>query len=172
MARRVSEAALTDAVLRDLRRLFLSARGRFFTRPKPPEPAIVVDLTVDEVERLLGEEHFAPNWDLSFAYFGEVCNLRRVEYVADHPLGYRWWQVHVRGYHHPDGIELTAHFETNPSESPDAHVDRVGIDVPRGLKSLRDVLEAHNVPYESIDPTGSPSSSEDERPASSESAVR
>jgi hypothetical protein len=87
---------------------------------------------------------------VSFAYFGEGCNLRRVEYVADHP-GYEWWQVHVRGYHHPEGLELTAHFETDPSESPDAHVDRVGIDVDRGLEELESVLEASDVAYRSLE---------------------
>ncbi|MCU4742909.1 hypothetical protein OB955_18745 [Halobacteria archaeon AArc-m2/3/4] len=150
MPRRVSKANITDAVLRDLRRLFISARGRFFTRPKPPEDALIVALEADEMESVLGSEHFAPNWDMSFAYFGEVLNLRRVEYQSDHPLGYRWWQVHVRGYHHPSGLELTAHFETDPSESPDAHVDRVGIDIDRGLEELRDVLEENDVAYEAV----------------------
>ncbi|WP_293030801.1 hypothetical protein [Natronococcus sp.] len=151
MPRRLSRANLTDTFLRDCRRLFLAARGRFFTRPKPLEPALLVSLSSSEVERLLGEHHFAPNWDMSFAYFGEVCNLRRVEYVADHPSGYEWWQVHVRGYHHPEGVELTAHFETDPSESPDAHVDRVGIDVDRGLEELESVLEASDVAYRSLE---------------------
>ncbi|WP_254769183.1 hypothetical protein [Salinilacihabitans rarus] len=147
-----SRARLTDVFLRDLRRFVLSVRGRFFTRPKPAEPAVLVPRSADEVERLLGERHFEPNWDLSFAYFGEVCNLRRVEYVADHPTGYEWWQVHVRGYHHPEGIELTAHFETDPSESPDAHVDRVGIDVERGLAALERTLDAADVGYRRLSP--------------------
>ncbi|ELY56737.1 hypothetical protein C491_12060 [Natronococcus amylolyticus DSM 10524] len=151
MPRRLSRANLTDTLLRDCRRLLLSARGRFFTRPKPLEPALLVSLSSSDVERLLGEHHFAPNWDMSFAYFGEVCNLRRVEYVADHPSGYEWWQVHVRGYHHPEGLELTAHFETDPSESPDAHVDRIGIDIDRGLEELESVLEANGVAYRSLE---------------------
>lgn len=153
MSRRVSRANLTDVFLRDCRRLLLSMRGRFFTRPKPLEPSVLVSLPAAEAERLLGERHFAPNWDMSFAYFGEVCNLRRVEYVADHPSGYEWWQVHVRGYHHPEGLELTAHFETDPSESPDAHVDRIGIDIDRGLEELKRVLESNDVPYRSLTPT-------------------
>lgn len=153
MSRRVSRANLTDALLRDLRRLLLSMRGRFFTRPKPLEPSVLVSLSAADAERLLGEHHFAPNWDMSFAYFGEVCNLRRVEYVADHQSGYEWWQVHVRGYHHPEGLELTAHFETDPSESPDAHVDRIGIDIDRGLEELKRVLESNDVPYRSLTPT-------------------
>ncbi|WP_242695430.1 hypothetical protein [Halomontanus rarus] len=151
MPHRVSKSKLVDVFLRDLRRLIISARGRFFTRPKPAEAALVVGLEPDEVESILGGEHFAPNWDMSFEYFGEVLNLRRVEYVADHP-DYRWWQVHVRGYHHPAGLELTAHFETDPSESPDAHVDRVGIDIDRGLEELRAVLEENDVEYEEFGP--------------------
>ncbi|WP_255168575.1 hypothetical protein [Natrononativus amylolyticus] len=155
MKRRTGRASVRDALLRELRRIGLSVRGRFFTRPKPPEPSVVVGLEAAAVERLLGEHHFAPNWDMSFAYFGEVCNLRRVEYVADHPLGYRWWQIHVRGYHHPDGLELTAHFETDPSESPDAHVDRIGIDIQRGLAELIDLLETNDVSYTREEPAQS-----------------
>lgn len=141
---------ITDVLLRDARRLALSVRGRFFTRPKPLEPAVLVPRPVEEVERLLGERHFEPNWDLSFAYFGEVLNLRRVEYVADRPRGFEWWQVHVRGYRHPEGIELTAHFETDPSEYPDAHVERVGIDIEHGLDELKAVLDDADVEYRSL----------------------
>lgn len=152
MSRRLSRATLKDSFLRDSKRLLLSVRGRFFTRPKPVEPAVIVPLSPDEAERVLGERHFAPNWDMSFAYFGEVLNLRRVEYVTDHPSGYEWWQVHVRGYHHPEGLELTAHFETDPSETPDAHVDRVGIDIDRGLEELVAVLEDTGVSTRSLSP--------------------
>ncbi|GAB7019792.1 hypothetical protein [Halostagnicola bangensis] len=150
MTRRVSRANILDAVLRELRRIVLSVRGRFFSRPKPLEPSVLVPLSRSEAERLLGERHFAPNWDMSFSYFGEVLNLRRVEYVTDHPTGYEWWQVHVRGYHHPEGLELTAHFETDPSETPDAHVDRVGIDIDRGLEELNAVLEEQDIEYREL----------------------
>ncbi len=150
MTRRVSRANILDAVLRELRRIVLSVRGRFFSRPKPLEPSVLVPLSRTEAERVLGERHFEPNWDMSFSYFGEVLNLRRVEYVTDHPTGYTWWQVHVRGYHHPKGLELTAHFETDPSETPDAHVDRVGIDIDRGLEELQTVLEEQGIEYREL----------------------
>lgn len=147
MPRRISRANILDAVLRELRRIVLSVRGRFFSRAKPLEPSVIVSLGEHEVQRVLGHRHFASNWDMSFAYFGEVLNLRRVEYVVDHPTGYEWWQIHVRGYHHPEGLELTAHFETDPSETPDAHVDRIGIDIDRGLEELIAVLENADVSY-------------------------
>ncbi len=79
-------------------------------------------------------------------------NLRRVVYVADHPSGHEWWQVHVRGYHHHEGLELTAHFETDPSETPDAHVDRVGIDIDRGLDELDAVLDDAGVATRRLTP--------------------
>ncbi|AHG01090.1 hypothetical protein HALLA_16180 [Halostagnicola larsenii XH-48] len=147
MPRRISRANVLDAVLGELRRIVLSVRGRFFSRPKPLEPSALVSLGEHEAQRVLGERHFEPNWDMSFAHFGEVLNLRRVEYVTDHPTGYEWWQIHVRGYHHPQGLELTAHFETDPSETPDAHVDRIGIDIDRGLEELIGVLEKADVSY-------------------------
>ncbi|XVH32035.1 hypothetical protein ACNS7O_02305 [Haloferacaceae archaeon DSL9] len=118
--RRVSSRRLGDRVPKDLRRLVWSARGRFLTKP---------------------------NWDLSDAYYGEELDLRRVEDVSDHPTGCARWQVHVRGYSCADGVELTAHFETDPSESPAAHVDRVGIDIRRGLETLRAALDANDAPH-------------------------
>ncbi|WP_247002395.1 hypothetical protein [Halosolutus gelatinilyticus] len=152
MLPRPSRAVLAGTFLRDARRLALSIRGRLFTRSKPLEPALLVSRSVDDIERALGERHFEPNWDMSFAYFGEVLNLRRVEYVGDRHSKFDWWQVHVRGYHHPDGVELTAHFETDPSEYPDAHVERVGIDIDRGLETLTSALEDANVEFRSMTP--------------------
>lgn len=82
---------------------------------------------------------------------GEVLNLRRVEYVDDGP--YEWWQVHVRGYPHDDGgIELTAHYETDPSEHPDAHVRQYGLDVERGMAAVGNLLDEEGVDYRYLEP--------------------
>ena len=77
-------------------------------------------------------------------------NLRRVRYVRDHPSGLRWWQTHIRGYSHPDGLELAAHVEPEPAEHPDAHVAGEFIDVPRGNATLVGVLEEADVAFRRI----------------------
>jgi hypothetical protein len=97
--------------------------------------------------RLLGRHNFEPGWELSYHYRGEILNLRRVEYV-DHSSGLEWWQVHLRGYDHPDGLELAAHFETEPSEHPDAHAEMFGLDVDRGMATLTELLDEHGIEYD------------------------
>lgn len=141
-----------EAPLRNLRRSIWWIRKTFFTKPRSVTPAFVVDMTKPEVVGLFGRRHFEPGWELSYNYLGEVLNLRRVEYVAEGR--YDWWQVHIRGYvHDGGGIELTAHFETEPSEHPDAHVRLHGLDVDRGMAAVRDVLEAEDVEYRRLEAT-------------------
>jgi hypothetical protein len=60
-----------------------------------------------------------------------------------------WWQVHIRGYRHddPSGLELTAHFEAEPAEHPEEHLEHLGIDVARGNAVLRRILDEAGVEY-------------------------
>lgn len=125
----------------------------------------------EEIIELLGSEYFEPGWKLSYSYRNETLNLRRVEYVPDHPdhPEYNWWQVHVRGYQHEpeDGfetatIELAAHYEIEPTEYPRPHVEHVGLEIRRGAIALRDILESHDIEYEYRYTTGKPASVEEE----------
>ena len=110
-------------------------------------------MTKPEVARFFGRHHFDPGWELSYNYHGEVLNLRRVEYV-DHER-YDWWQVHVRGFRHgEDHIELTAHFETEPSEHPDAHIGLYGLDVDAGMAAIVDVMDDGGIEYEYLEVDG------------------
>lgn len=139
-----------EAPLKNLRRSFWWIRKTFFTKPRSETPAFLVEMTKPEVVRFFGRHHFDPGWELSYNYHGEVLNLRRVEYV-DHER-YDWWQVHVRGFlHGEDHIELTAHFETEPSEHPDAHVGLYGLDVEAGMAAIRDVMDGGGIEYEYLE---------------------
>lgn len=140
-----------DTPFRNLRFSLWWIRKTFFARPRSDVPAFRVPLGPGEVKELLGRHNFEPGWNTSYYYYDEVLNLRRPEY-HDHETGYEWWQVHVRGYDHPEGVELEAHFETDPSEHPDAHVDLVGLDVERGLRALGSVLAEHDVDYRRVEP--------------------
>ena len=120
---------LPEGPLKAVRLSLWWLRKTFFTKPKPDNPAVFVRLTNQELVELLGREYFEPGWELSYSYRNETLNLRRVEYVAAHPLGYEWWQVHLRGYLHEAGsrfeedtFELAAHFEVEPTEYPSAHI--------------------------------------------------
>jgi hypothetical protein len=145
-------------------------RKTAFTKPKPDNPAVFVEMTEEEIVELLGGEYFEPGWELSYSFRNETLNLRRVEYVPDHPEHpeYAWWQVHIRGYLHEAGdrfeedtFELAAHFEVEPTEHPRAHVDHVGLEIERGTEALMRLLDAHGVEYEFMHPDGRAASIED-----------
>lgn len=140
-----------EAPLRNLRHSIWWLRKTFFTRRRTPTPAFLVDLEKPEVMACFGRHYFEPGWELSYNYLGEILNIRRVEYRAE--TDYDWWQVHIRGYVHDDGgIELTPHYETEPTEHPDAHVDLVGLEVEYGMDAVRQILEAEDVEYEVLEP--------------------
>jgi hypothetical protein len=148
---------LPEGPLKMGKRILWWIRKTVFTKEKPPNPAVFVTRSERQLVELLGSEHFEPGWEFSYSYRGEVLNLRRVEFVSDHPLGYEWWQVHVRGYEAGENeFELAAHFELEPSEYPSLHVDRVGLDVDRGNAILIDLLDKHGVEYEYRLPDSTP----------------
>lgn len=139
-----------EAPLRNLRRSLWWVRKTFFTRPRSRTPAFLVDMTKPEIVQLFGTRHFDPGWEMSYNYHGEVLNLRRVVYV-DHDR-FNWWQVHIRGYHHDGpGIELTAHYETEPAEHPDAHIGLFGLDIERGMDTVEEILRDGDIEYERLD---------------------
>lgn len=141
-------------VVEQLRRSYWWLRKTFFTREKTDNPFLVVEMTKGEAQAFFGERHFEPGWEMSYSYQGEIVNLRRVEYahVPAFP-DLSWWQVHIRGYRHadPPGLELTAHFETEPAEHPSEHIGEVGIDVPRGNGIMRRLLDDAGIDYERSD---------------------
>ena len=141
---------LPETPLRALRHSFWWFRKTFFSKPKPENPAVVVEMGEDEAEAFLGEHFFEPGWEMSYHYHNEIVNVRRVRYIGDHPSGLRWWQTHIRGYEHPDGLELTAHLEPEPAEHPDAHLDGEFIDVHRGNETLVGILEDDGVGFQRI----------------------
>jgi hypothetical protein len=141
---------LPETPLRALKWSFWWLRKTFFSKPKPENPAVVVDMTEGEAEAFLGERFFEPGWEMSYHYHNEIVNVRRVQYVGDHPSGLEWWQTHVRGYAHPSGLELTAHVEPEPAEHPDAHLDGEFVDVSRGNATLVELLEADGIEFERI----------------------
>jgi len=140
-----------ETPLRNLRRALWWIRKTFFTKPRSETPAFLVPLTKPRLVEFFGNRHFEPGWEMSYHYRGEVLNLRRVEYVDQGR--YNWWQVHIRGYLHEDGgIELSAHYETDPSEHPDAIINLVGLDVEKGMSEVRELLNDENVEYRYLEP--------------------
>lgn len=143
-----------EAPLKNFQRSFWWIRKTFFTKPRTPTPSFVVEMTKPEVVRLFGNRHFEPGWELSYNYHGEVLNLRRVIHVPDGR--YDWWQVHIRGFNHPKGIELTAHYETEPSEHPDAHINLHGIDTAHGMQVTKGILDDEEVDFQRLEPEERP----------------
>lgn len=132
-----------------------------FSKERPGGPALRVSASPPELREVFGRQHFVPNWQLSYYYYGETLNLRRV--AATDPAGrdtvYRtpdgepidWWQVHVRGFTGPlatadgsrvgpDDVALMAHVEPEPAAHPAAHTDGVGLVSAPGRRIVAMVL--------------------------------
>lgn len=103
------------------RQLFRWVRKSYFTVDRPDHASFVVDLTVDELEEVLGRQGFVPEWPLSYRYGGEVANLRLYFYEATKELPHR--QVHVRAFEHENGLELMCHEEPTPDHHPQEHLE-------------------------------------------------
>lgn len=140
-----------EAPLKNLRRSFWWFRKTFFTKPPSVTPAYLVELSKPEIVRFFGQRYFEPGWEMSYHYQGEVLNVRRVEHT-DHDR-YAWWQVHIRGFLNGEsGIELAAHYETEPTEHPDAHIRQSGIDVEHGMTVIRDLMDEGGIEYTYLEP--------------------
>lgn len=130
-------------VYRDLRRLVASGEEH-------SGPAVIVPATHDEVTAALGHQYFAPNWEFSYYERGEDLNLARIAYehlvIDDHD--YHWWQTHVRGWAHPDGsIRLRPHYELEPTEYDQDHINGIGLDVAKGIEQVTDALDREGLDY-------------------------
>ena len=137
-----------DAVRTGYRQL----RKALFTAPRPSGEYLVVDRDVDDLEAELGAYSFAPNWEFSYYERGEVLNLARVVYERETVGGttYRWWQTHLRGWRGDDDrIVLHAHWELEPTENGNPHIDGVGFDFDRGMSTLESFLDEAGIDYES-----------------------
>ncbi len=126
-------------------------RKALFTASRPSGEYFVVDVSVEEVERALGEQSYAPNWEFSYHERGEVLNLARVVYERAEAGGEtrEWWQTHVRGWRNDaERLELHGHWELEPTENGNAHIDGVGFAFERGMANLRSALEEAGLEYE------------------------
>lgn len=136
--------------LKSLRGSLWWFRKLCFTRSRPSEPSIIVPQSKEVITGLLSRNDFVPGWTVSYNYRDEILNFRRIERLGD-PSGFEWWQVHIRGYAHPEGIELTAHFEPEPRRHPRAHITLSSLDIGHGMKTLLELLDCHEVGYDWVD---------------------
>ena len=126
-------------------------RKALFTASRPSGEYLVVSSSIEDVERGLGEQSYAPNWEFSYYERGEVLNLARVVYERGEAGSETrvWWQTHVRGWNGDDGrLELHGHWELEPTESGNAHIDGVGFDFERGMANLETALDEAGIEYE------------------------
>ena len=143
--------AIWDAVrtlYRDLRRAVSSATEH-------DGEALVATASVAGLEAVLGVAYFAPNWEFSYYERGEDLNLARVVYDRREIEGHEfvWWQTHVRGWQFVDDegrvrTRLRPHYELEPTEYDQDHLNRVGLDVGAGVDAVAAVLKSAGIDFE------------------------
>lgn len=132
-----------------LRYLLRESRKRFFSGEPPSGRHFLVDAPIGEIRAELGRQSYAPNWAFSYYKRGEVLNLARVVYEERTVGGrrYEWWQTHLRGWDHSDGIALHGHWELEATEYANDHLGGVGFDVERGMACLQEALDRSSLSY-------------------------
>ncbi|WP_254535219.1 hypothetical protein [Halomarina litorea] len=133
------------------------ARKATSSKPEPDGPYILAECSHELLRKTLGTHHFEPHWELSYSYRGEVENLRRVTWTDD---DYPWFQTHVRSWDVPDGertatnggqaIKVRAHWEPESVAHPVAHLDGVGFERTRAMRTLRGILDEAGIPNEFV----------------------
>jgi len=139
--------ALWDA----LRKFYRDFRRVVASSSEHGGQALVADASLDEVTAALGRQYFAPNWEFSYHERGEDLNLARVEHDPREIQGheYVWWQAHVRGWEQDDGsVRLRPHYELEPTEYDQDHIDGIGLEVTPGLEQVAQTLDAEGISYE------------------------
>lgn len=119
------------------RQLFRELGNEYFTVPKPDAPSIVVQCTHEEWERSLREQRWEDGDLYSYAYEGEVTNLRTPAGEVDGVA----MELHARTFDHPDGIEVLVHYEPSRFEEYGAHVREEGFSWEVGVERMIDYIE-------------------------------
>ena len=128
---------------------YRSFRRRFFTKERPIGTYYRVEYSPEQLRRVFGRVSAAPNWEFSYNYKGEDINLARVYYDDTQDYDMVWWQFHLRGWEHSDGsVWMRAHYEAEPTEHPEAHLEGTGTTMDEGMQWLQGVLLDAKVPYE------------------------
>lgn len=143
--------SLRHAVWDGLRRFYRNFRRLLATSEEHSGKALVVAEPIEDVRSALGSHYFAPNWEFSYHERGEDLNLARVVYepreVHDHE--FVWWQTHVRGWKQDDGsVRLRPHYELEPTEYDQDHINGIGVDIDTGTERVAAVLEEAGLSYE------------------------
>jgi hypothetical protein len=134
-----------------VRHAYREFRKALLTASRPSGEYFIVEASVEDVERELGKQSYAPNWEFSYYERGEVLNLARVVYERSEAGGETrvWWQTHVRGWRNNAGqLELHGHWELEPTENGNAHIDGVGFALERGMANLQSALDETDIEYE------------------------
>lgn len=124
-------------------------RKFLFSRQPSKQKYLVVDEDIAKIRRILGQNHFANSWELSYHYYGEDVNLRRPEYdeSSDRP----WRQLHIRGFIMSNGeLKLLGHTELEPTEYPEGHLHNEDLSVRDGIFKLKKILDSEEIEYEEI----------------------
>jgi len=128
--------------------LLRDIRNAYFRKPKADVKQVVVtDLSVEELEAQLRQEAFFEEAEeYTYKYEGEILNLRRPAGVED---GYQM-VLHVRGFEHPDGVELLAHYEISRFNHPQEHLDGTIFRWDEGQLRMETVLQSYMIDYKRL----------------------
>lgn len=127
--------------------LLRDVRNTFYKVPKPDvQQLVITDVDVDELDSKLRKVYYEEAEEYTYKYDGEILNLRRPAGVED---GYQM-VVHVRGFPHPDGIEVQVHYEISRFNHPREHLDGTIFKWDEGQRQFEQDLDSAGLDYKEL----------------------
>lgn len=120
-------------------------RNRLYQKKKPDHRQIVAaNVTAEELDNLLrNEDYFEEAEEFTYLYEGEVLNLRRPAGIEE---DYQM-VIHVRGFEHPQGVEIMAHYEISRFDSPRDHLNNTIFSREKGQHAMEQTFDRLGVEH-------------------------
>lgn len=130
-----------------IRFVILHFRANLFSKSKPEQMDLFLEEELEDLEELLGREHFTNIRERSFYYKGEDLNVARPDFVDDE---WKWYQLHVRAWEEEDGLYISTHFELDGTVYPEEHLDGVNYEKERAIEEVHDIIENYGYDVEEL----------------------
>lgn len=138
-------STLKDIPWKAVRKVYYAYRKRYFSVPRPDVKGIIVNMGIEQCKAFFRTNHFDYQ-ELSYHYSGEDLNIYRADY--EEGSEYPNMQLHVRCFEMKDGSTfIEVHYEPDPTEHPEVHLDESYMSWEEGRKKLRGLLANRGVQH-------------------------
>ena len=130
---------------------YLFRRYVFAKRPERVNHIIAEDVSPEDLQQLFLQHGFMKGDYASYYYYGEDLNMVRGMFKDDE---FEWYQFHIRGFAHEDGMRLRPHTELYWRVYPREHVKLLNLEIREGIELTENILEDAAIGYRVVEVEG------------------